>query len=220
MSSWMPLSDAGFDGFYLNFKTLIAANPTSYGLVAADGTALSSDYTTWHNAYLAASQETTRTRATVATKNLQKPISLALVRGYAAQIRVNRAVSDALKIGLGLHIADTDPTPVPAPATRPVLSIARIAQGFQEVKATDEATPNRRARPAGSAGLLVYRAIGTAPINDPANAEFQAFVGKPAITSSFSPSDSGKVVTYFARWTNARGEVGPWSQGVSGSIAA
>ncbi len=220
MSSWLPLSDAGFDDFYLNFKTLIAANPTNYALDSADGTALSSDYTAWHNAFLAATQETTRTKATVATKNTQKGVSLPLVRGYAAQIRVNRAVSEALKIGLGLHIPDTVPTPVPAPSTKPVLSIARIDQGFQNVRVTDEATPNKRSRPVGSAGMLVYRAIGETSVNEPDTATFLGFYGRPDFTNTFTSADRGKTVTYFARWTNAKGETGPWSQGVSGSIAA
>src|SRR6185295_7131238 len=104
---------------------------------------------------------TTRTQATVMTKNLQKTAVLSVVRGYAATIRANRAVSNELKIGLGLHVADTTPTPVPAPTTMPVLSIAKMEQVYQDIKATDEATPNSRARPAASAGLLLYRAVGT-----------------------------------------------------------
>ncbi|HYE62045.1 MAG TPA: hypothetical protein VD997_08610 [Phycisphaerales bacterium] len=220
MSSWLPITDSGFDAFYLNFKTLIAANPTNYGLQASDGTALAADYTAWHNAYLAATQETTRTKATVATKNTQKRTSMSLVRGYAAQIRVNRAVTEALKIGLGLHIPDTTPSVIPPPATKPVLSIARIEQGSQQVRATDEATPNKRSRPVGSAGMLLYRAIATDAVNDPAQATFVGFVGRPDFTCEFTSADRGKTVTYFARWTNAKGQTGPWSQGVSSSIAA
>jgi hypothetical protein len=219
-NSWLPLTDPGFNDFYLNFKTLIAANPTNYGLEASDGTALSNDFTAWNTAFLAATNPTTRTKATVATKNTQKGVSLALVRGYAAQIRVNKAVSDALKIGLGLHIPDTQPTPIPAPSTKPVLSIARMTQGVQEVRATDEATPNRRAKPTGSAGMLLYRAVGTTPVNDPTQATFLTFIGKTTVNANFAPEDNGKVVTWFARWVNSKGEVGPWSQGTSGSIAA
>jgi hypothetical protein len=220
MSNYLPSRDADLDIWALNFSTLIAAAPITYGLVAADATAITNAFNSWHTAFLAATNPATRTVATVATKNIQKRNLLGVVRGYAATIRVNRAVTDANKLALGLHVRDTGPTPVPAPATKPVLSIARMTQGAQEIRATDEATPNKRAKPAGSAGLLIYRAIGTAPINDPEAATFMAFVGKPGIESSFTHADNGKVATYFARWTNSKGEVGPWSQGVSGSIAA
>lgn len=220
MSNWLPIRDADFDTFYSNFKTLIAATPTNYGLVAADGTALTNGFNNWHAAYVAAVNPSTRTTATVATKNQQKTLALALIRGYAATIRVNAGVSDALKIGIGVHIRDTDPTPVPVPTSKPVLAIARFDQGFQEVRATDENTPNSRARAPGAAGMLVFRAISTEPVNDPQQATFMKFVGKTTLQSDFSPADSGKVATYFARWTNGKGEVGPWSQGVSGSIAA
>lgn len=220
MANYLPSRDADLDTWALNFKTLIAANPTNYGLVAADATAITNAFNSWHSAYLAATNPSTRTHGTVATKNAQKASMLTVVRGYAATIRANRAVTDELKIGLGLHVADTSPTPVPPPTTKPVLAIARIDQGFQDVRATDETTPNSRARPVGSAGLLLYRAIGAAPVNDPAQAAFLTFVGKPAAQSTFTPADAGKTVTYFARWTNAKGEVGPWSQGLSASIAA
>ena len=218
--SYIPTREADLDGWLNNFQTLIAATPANYGLVAADATAITNAYTSWHSAYQTATNPTTRTQATITAKNEQKANVLSVVRGYAATIRANRAVSDQLKIGLGLHVPDTQPTPVPAPSTKPVLAIAGMSQGTQVVRATDELTPNSRARPVGSAGMLVYRHVGTSAINDPAQATFQTFIGKTTVNSTFAPADNGKVVTYFARWTNAKGQTGPWSQGVSGSIAA
>lgn len=220
MPHYLPARDADLDVWALNFSTLITAAPATYGLVAADATAISNAFNSWHAAFLAATNPSTRTQGTVATKNIQKANLLTVVRGYAATIRANRAVTDANKMNLGLHVRDTQPTPIPPPVTRPVLAIARLEQGAMQLRATDEATPNRRARPVGSAGMLLFRAIGTAPVNDPGDATFLTFVGKTEAMSTFAPADNGKVATYFARWTNSKGEVGPWSQGVSGSIAA
>jgi hypothetical protein len=219
-NSYIPSRDADLDTWALNFKTLIAATPTNYGLVAADGTAITNAFNSWHTAYLAAVNPSTRTHGTVETKNLQKANLLSVVRGYAATIRANKAVSNELKLGLGLHIADSTPTPVPPPTTMPVLRIAKMEQGYQDIVAADEATPNSRARPTGSAGLLLYRAVGDDAVNDPTQALFLTFVGKPAVHSTFAPADNGKVATYFARWTNAKGEVGPWSASLSRSVAA
>lgn len=219
-SSYIPTREADMDNWINNFKTLIAANPTNYGLAAGDATSITTAYTNWHAAYLAAINPSTRTKPTVDAKNAQKAIVLGVVRSYAQTIQANHAVSDALKMGIGLHVRDVTPTPVPAPSTKPVLSIALTDQGYMNLTAADEATPSKRARPTGSVGMLLYRAVAADSVNDPAQATFLTFVGKPAATSNFTSADRGKVATYFARWTNARGEVGPWSNAVSGAIAA
>ena len=219
-SSYLPTRDPELDSWLNNFQTLIAATPTNYGLVTSDATAITAAYTSWHLAYQAAVNPSTRTHGTVATKNTQKRNVTSVVRGYAATIRANRAVSDALKIGIGLHVRDTSPTPVPPPTTVPVLAIANMRQGLQEVRATDESTPSSRARPAGSAGMILFRAIDDAAVTDPAAAQFLAFTGKTDFTCAYAPVDNGKTATYFARWTNAKGEMGPWSQPMPVSIAA
>jgi len=218
--SWIPTNDDALDPFVNNFQTLIAATPTNYGLVAADATAITAAYTSWHTAYLAATNPTTRTKATVATKNTQKANVLTVVRRYATTIRANLGVSDALKVGLGLHIRDTQPTPVPPPSTKPELSITKTDTGYQNVSARDEGSGAPRARPVGSVGMLLYRAVGDAPASLPAEATFLTFIGRPDVQSTFTTADRGKIATYFARWTNARGEVGPWSNPVSAAIAA
>ena len=215
-----PIRESELDNWLNNFRTLIAATPTNYGLAASDATAIGNAYTSWHAAYQAAVNAATRSALTIETKRQQKVNVLFVVRGYIATITANRAVSDTLKMGLGLHIRDTQPTPVPTPSTKPSLRIVRTDQGFMDITAVDEATPLRRARPVGSVGMLLYRAVATTAINDPADAQFLTFVGKPAAQSRFTAADRGKTATYFARWTNARGETGPWSNGVSGAIAA
>jgi len=219
-ANYLPSRDGDLDTWLLNFKTLIAATPTNYGLVAADATAITNAFNSWHTAYLAASNPTTRTKGTVATKNIQKGLVTGVVRGYAATIRVNKGVSVELKIGLGLHVADGQPTPVPPPSTFPLLSINGIGQGLQDLRAADQDSPTKRAKPVGAAGMLLYRVVGTAPTKEPTEAAFLAFVSKAAYTATFSPADNGKVATYFARWTNSKGEVGPWSPPASMPIAA
>lgn len=219
-SSYIPSREADLDTFLANFKTLIAASPTSYGLVTADGTAITNAYNNWHSAYLAAVNPTTRTKATVITKNEQKANVLSVVRGYASTIRANAAVSDALKIGLGLHVHDSVPTPVPAPTTYPMLTLSGMGVGRQDLRVADQLTPAKRAKPSGAAGLLLFRHVGTAPATDPTQCAFLAFAGRTGFTAEFDPSDNGKVATYFARWTNAKGEMGPWSPAASLPIAA
>lgn len=219
-SDFIPSRDAELQAWLLNFKTLIAATPAAYGLVAGDATVITNSYVAWNAAYVAATNPATRTHVTIAAKDAQKILTIDVVRTYSATIRANGAVTDSLKLGLGLNVHDTIPTPVPPPTTYPLLTINGAGPGMQDLRAADQATPTRRAKPHGSAGLLVFRTVGTTAASDPTNAPFLGFVTKAEFVSSFTSADDGKIATYFARWTNAKGEVGPWSAPVSMRIAA
>ena len=218
--SWIPITDGPLDTFANNFQTLIAATPTAYGLVSSDATALTAAYASWHAAFLAAVNPTPPTTATIATKNIQKANVMSVIRGYGATIRANRAISDALKIGLGLHIRDTVPTPIPPPSTYPLLTIGSFNLGTLELHAADQETPDKKARPVGTSGMLLFSIIAPAPATDPTGLEFNAFLTRPTFHSTFTTEQSGQTVTYFARWTNGKGELGPWSPPVSIRIAA
>lgn len=219
-ANYLPSQENALDAWLNNFKTLIAASPTTYGLVAGDATALTAAFTSWHAAFLAATNPPTRTKSTVETKNIQKANILGLVRNYAATIRANIAVAPGAKIDLGLHVKDVMPTPVPPPATQPVLTITEPMRGAQALKIRDAVGGDRRAKPAGAAGVLLFRNVGTEAVTDYNQCAFMIFSGKTDLMAEFAPADNGKVATYFARWTNSKGEMGPWSPGVSMQIAA
>lgn len=219
-TSWIPNKDADFDTFSNNFKAAIVANPTNYGLTVGDGTSLNTAWGAWHAAFLVATNGSTRNHGTIQTKDQQKVNLKGVMQSYGATIRANRAVSDELKINLGLHVRDTSPTPIPPPTTAPSLLLGNTRPGVQQVRASDETTPNSRAKPQGTAGMLVFRAVGTGPVSDPAQAQFLVFAGRTDFTCNYVTADNGKTATYFARWTNAKGEMGPWSQPLTVPIAA
>ncbi len=225
---FLPTREAQLDNWLANFGTLIVDTPTRYGLAPADGAAIKDAFDAWHAAYLAATSPTTRTRGTVKTKDNRKRDVLKVVRAYANTIRVNPAVSTALKLGLGLHVrgasgegkASGGGSTIPAPATAPLIALIAMSQGTHDLRATDLETSGRRAKPAGAVGLLLFRAVGATPTTDPEEARFLSFVTRGQYQSRFGPEHKGKTATYFARWTNAKGEVGPWSHATSMAIAA
>ena len=219
-NSWIPQQDGPLDTFVANFSALITASPTSYGLVAGDATAIASAVASFHSAYLAATNPTTRTKATIPPRTSRRPTSWAWSASYAATIRANRAVSDALKIGLGIHVRNTSPTPVPPPSTYPLLTIDSFNLGTLDLHANDQNTPDKKARPAGTIGMVLFSVVAADAATTPTGLEFHAFLTKPNFNNTFTPADSGKTVTYFARWTNGKGELGPWSPPVNIRIAA
>ena len=204
---YIPAPDSGFSSWLLNFATLIAANPTTYGLLAGDATAISAQNTAFQAAYLAATNPATRTAPTVATKDATRATAEAIVRPYAMRIRNNTTVSNALKIGLGLTIPSTTPTPIPAPSVAPVLGL-QAAIPMQMRMTYKDPTAVGKAKPYGVIGTEIWRALGTVPAVDPAAATYYGTFGKSPFFSDFVAEDQGKVCTYFARFITRSGPAG------------
>jgi len=220
MPSAIPLRDAEFETFLYNWKTLLTASPTTYGLTAPDAVAISAAYTAWNAAYVLASSLLTRTRATVAAKDAEKVLALSLLREQYGIIKANPSVTNENKIAIGVRVSDPVPTPIPAPTTFPVLSVRMAGPQTQELMAVDVTTPTKRSKPAGTIGMLVVRAIGTVAAVDPEQCRLLGvYTRVPFQVGEFTAGDIGKVVTYFGRWTNAKGQEGPWSAPVSMILA-
>ncbi len=143
-----------------------------------------------------------------------------VVRSFAARIRADESISDELKIGLGLKLRPRRGVPVPTPAGSPVLAVRRLDVGVHELRAMGGDTRPSRGKPPRIASIMVYRAVGDAPANRPADAQFLTLSTRVSFASTFAHADHGKTATYFARWINSKGEAGPWSIAMSAPIAA
>ena len=219
-SDFIPNSDADALAFMQTFAAGIAASPATYDLVAADATTISNAVSAFEVAFGVTSNPATRTAVTVNVKSSSRDAAEAVVRQYAAQIRVNAGITDANKIAIGVRPVNTSRTPVPVPATSPLLNIVEVTPGVQHLRYADSATPDSGAKPFGAASLQLFVAVGTVAVVDPAAALFRAACTRNPVEVAFEAADDGKLATYFARWATARGEVGPWSLPVSMRIAA
>lgn len=216
---YIPPKDADFNDWIVNFSTLLTANPTNYGLIAGDATAVATVKNAWVTAYTAAVNPATRTSATIATKDGARATAEATVRPYAIRIRDNASVSDALKIGIGVTVPNLVPTPIPAPTTAPALSIVS-AIPLTQTLAYKEVGSLGKAKPFGAIGVELWRAIGLVPAVDPAQCTFVGIHTKTPLTQGFESGDQGKIVTYFARFSTRSGpagvaQTGPWSSPLS-----
>ena len=232
---YIPARDSTLDNWSDNFQTLIAASPATYGLVAADATAITNAFTLWHAAYLLGGSAgsppvplnpSTFTRVTVADKNSQKIAMTGLLRSYAAQIRINPGVSNADKTALGLNLPNNSPSPIGAPTTFPLLNLVSAGPGSHTVRFADSTTPSLRKKPVGTVGMQLFRGVGTNPIVDVTLTSFLDQLTTQPYMSVFDVADRGKIATYFARWINrgrqaggAAALVGPWSSPVSLTVA-
>jgi hypothetical protein len=216
---YIPQTDAGFRDFLANFSTLISADPSRYGLEAADAAIIASMNTSFAAAYVACQSPATRTSGLVTQKDALRASATASCRVYAQQVKVNQGVDNQDKIELGLHINDPTPTPIPAPTTAPMLGIVSAFSGEQTIRYADELTPASRKKPAGAIQLELYVHVGPTPIVDYTQATFVGVYTKNPIQYEFTPDQANMTASYFARWRTQRGLVGPWSLPVAMGIA-
>lgn len=219
-ASYIPSTDSAFARWLNNFAGLIAAGFANYGLVEGDATLLSASATSFAAAFAAASTPETRTSATIAEKDAQRAAATATVRPYAVTISRNAAVSDELKIGLGVNLPNTARTPVPTPTTAPTLAHLASTHLSALLGFRDSTTPTKKAKPFGAASLELRQQLGTSPAVDPDSAPLRGLFTKAPLTLSFQSGDVGKVATIWGRWITKSGpagvaQAGPWSPAIS-----
>lgn len=213
---YIPARDADFQNWFLNFKTLIAANPTDYGLIAGDATIITASYTAWNAAWVTASTPATRTTPAIAAKDAARVSAEATVRPYAQQISRNQGLDPALITGLDLNLPNPTRPPVPAPATQPTLTLVSATFLRHQIAYKDASLGATKKKPTGSVAMEVWRSIGTVAATDPAQCSFYQLWTKSPNVSEFGAGDSGKKCTYFARYVTRSGpagtaQAGPWS---------
>ncbi len=224
-STYLPTRESDLKNWMDNFAGRIAAAPADYGVSPADAAAIAAAVGAFGAALNVALAPGTRTQPAVTAKNGAKKTALAVVRKYAAIIRADPGVDRMLKMNLGLHVpaqsVEGGPvagSPIPAPATYPILTLAEIRRGAHALRISD--SEHERAKPRTAMGMVLFRAVADGPVMKPEAARFLALVTRSECRSDFDHADNGKTATYFARWANLKGELGPWSRPASMPIAA
>lgn len=217
---YIPATDSGTASWSNNFSTLITANPATYGLVAADATAIAAIVATWATAYALVLSPSTKTPTTVSAKNTAKINLLAVVRPYAQTIALNAGVASSDKTALGLNPRTSTPTPITAPTTNPILSIISGTPLVQILRYRDSAaSPSVKSKPYGVTQVQLFASASATPITDPSVLGYHAAKTKSPLQAVWQSGDVGKVAYYAARYITRTGLVGPWSPVVSMTIA-
>lgn len=66
-------------------------------------------------------------------------------------------------------------------------------------------------------GCEIWIKIGVFAPTDPSELAFSVWTRTP-YTSEYNDDDAGKTAHYMARWTNTKGQQGPWSETASVTI--
>lgn len=217
---YIPPTDEGFRTWAEHFASHLSADPATYMLTppqAASVQAVVDDYVAKLSV---ATDEATRTKASIILKDDAKEVATQLCRQYAMLIKENSGISDDDKVNIGVRPINPNREPIDPPTTFPLLSILGNTPGCQTLRYSDSYTPDSAAKPFGATGMQLYVAVTDAEAAPLSEALFQGMHTRNPVAVEFSEPDDGKVATYYARWINAKGEHGPWSLPVSMRIAA
>ena len=212
--NYIPPREADFVNWVDNFSTLITADPTSYGLSSGDASALAALVATYLGAYSAAVNPSTRGPSTISAKDAARANVTARSRQLAIIIQSNPSVTDEQKTDLGITVRKTNRTPIPAPTTSPLLAFIAATPLQHTLRASDQLTPDSRAKPFGALSLRLrvwVAPIGTSPSGPPT---YTLQLTTNPIAIDFDSGDIGKIASYVGNWVTRTGLIGPDSAGL------
>jgi hypothetical protein len=217
--TYIPNRDVDFSLWLNNFGLQI--NDPGYGLAPADLTAIENliGNQNFVEKLVAATNPETRTPVTVQAKDNARAAVEAGLRPYCVQISMDSAISDSLKVALGVTVRKESPTPVPAPTIAPEISLVAATPLCQKLQIRPIGSTSK-AKPAGCVAIELARSIGTVAATDPSQLLIVGQYGKTPLIAQYQAGDQGKVVTYAARYRTRSGpagvsQAGPWSALIS-----
>jgi hypothetical protein len=168
LAPYVPRRDVDLDAWAGNFSTLLTAAPATYGQTSGTAVAVAAAYASWHAAFLLVSSPSTKTAATVSSKDSQRVSMLATIRAVAQNVSLNPAVSSSSKMAIGVNPRTSTPSPITPPTTYPLIVIQAGANLQLYVRYRDSAaTPSVKSKPYGVQSVQLAYLQSTTPITDP-----------------------------------------------------
>lgn len=223
-NDYIPGSDTGFQAWVDNFVTYAGAHLVELGIAPPDIIPISAgkaDFDTRMSANVTAQQAAQSARQ---AKDDSRDTLESAVRSLVKRLQVSSAVDDTERAALGITVPDRVRTAATGDITTRPIGVVDTSQRLRhEIRFSDEATPTRRAKPAGVMGCEIWVKIlpvGEAP---PVSADELRFItldtASPYI-AEYDGANGGKTAHYMLRWVKSSGEKGPWSETVSATITA
>jgi hypothetical protein len=217
-TDYIPPSDADFDAWLTNFVDYVVANAVALGATPAQVTSLQTVKTDWDAKYPASTTAQASAASAVQAKSDSRSATEDLVRPFVAMLQSNSGVTDAQRQSMGITVRSGARTPVGPPSSKPIASIDTSQRLRHTISFVDELTPTSRAKPDGVQGCEIWMKVGDPSPGGPNDVHYLALDTRTPYVTDFEAADAGKTAYYMLRWLSTRGETGPWSQTVSGTI--
>ncbi len=218
MTNYIPTKDGDFAVWARNLVATVAADPSVYGLTAADVTELQSGESNFDSSFNGMVQQRDAARAATNIKATSRKSFEEMIRDYTRQIQANPKVTDSLKLDAGLPVHDNQPSPIPMPANPPAAIIETPNVLENLIRLSDSAFPHRRRRPTGVLGCEIVGVVSDTEPTSMKEFHSMGLATRMNHVVTFDVTDGGKTVWYRFRWVGTRGQIGSWSIQYSASI--
>ena len=217
-TDYIPTSDGEFHAWLGNFVQYVAANTAALGATPAQVTSLQAVKTDWDTKYPYSTTAQVAAVSAVRAKDHSRGAIEDFIRPFVGMLQASTAVTDAQRDSLGITVRSGTRTPVGAPSSKPIASIDTSQRLRHTIAFVDELTPSSRAKPDGVQGCEIWMKVGDPSPGGPNDVQYLALDTRTPYVTEFEAGDAGKTAYYMLRWISTRGETGPWSQTVSGTV--
>jgi hypothetical protein len=212
LAPYIPPKQNDYDLWLANFAALTTANPPLYGLTAGDAVIIANAYADWHAAFLLATAPGTKTKVTVAAKDVERILSQDTVRPFAIQISLNAGVLASDKIDLGVNPRTSVPAPILAPNSAPDVSVQSAIALTLFMRFRDPLTsPKVKAKPYGVTRCQLFGLTSAVQIYDPLDLAWVKDATKSPFKLDFDAAAAGKRFYFAGRWVVRSGLASPFS---------
>ncbi|MGV9004052.1 hypothetical protein [Flavobacterium sp.] len=211
-----PSKEADLSLYFQEAIPYVVANKQRLGLSPENKTIIEDGLVGWNIIFPASQSVNTRTKTIVENKDFAKNNLINALRTVYGDIPQSVLTIED-RNALNLPAKDTSKTPASVPTSVPIGHVNTNRRLQHTIIFTNE--DSSRAKPVGVRGCQIWYRIGEMPTTFN-QMSFMAFDSASPYVHVFDGADAGKIVYYWLRWENTRGEVGPWSEVIVATITA
>ena len=220
---FIPEADGTFAMMARRFAQGVVADPDLYHLSAEEAAEISEAVRRFREDLAVSLRKATRTPLTIMRKDESRRIAERAIRRVANRVRVDDSIDPADKARLGVRERPARLRRRRCPQRPPVLNyVGSKGMGtvMHVLRFGEGLGSGRRAKPEGAARLELF--VDLVPPGEPIPRHPAERTGRPWYLRSFTkdpivvapptPQAGPALVVYWARWADATGEVGPFSE--------
>lgn len=218
MPDYLPRREGARVAFARQLAGALVHSPGDYGVSALEAEAYRALWEQTAQAWRVSQTPMTRTAGTVQTKDQmlaelvkQTREVVARIRGYLSTAE-HAAGQGELLTRVGLKVTSRSRRVLRVPGRLPVVSVLPRVDGQVEVRVTDPAHPERRARPRGVRSLMVMCRVQSAGTGQWSGWRFEGASGRMRFKLAYPRgAAAGDRLQVSVRWSSPSGVMGPGS---------
>lgn len=209
-----PSKEGDLDSYFKAVVMYLTMHFSRLQLAETHITAINAALEQWKIVFPLSQNSSLRNKTIVAHKNIERDTLIRLLRSIYANIPYDLLTATD-RLALGLKEKSTARSLNPVPNTTPTGKINTINRLQHIIGFTNQ--DGSKGKPHGVRGCQIWYKIGE-PVTDFKELTYLTTATASPYVHHCDVPDTGKMMHYWLRWENTRGETGPWGVVVSATI--